>query len=176
MRAPRAHSCKPEIVGISGKETDVKRLMAPQFGIGKIRLSEAPNPIHRVAHPVKSPNILKHGPPPSKPASVADLVARGWSYDVVSMTKTHAVVEFYNPVVVMQREARTILRGMLPEAHRHGGHQALRPGKTHKDHESGAWKQHMDNRAAHAELNRGRSPDYHVISEKKDHKKGKGKK
>lgn len=154
------------------------KIIAPQFGIGKIHLpvEPKPKPHHRAAKPVKAPHATpKHSPSPPKPASVADLVARGWVHEVVSTTKTHAVVEFHNPLVVTQRETRTILRGMLPETHRHGGHHALHPGKTAKDHESGAWKQHLDNQAAHAAENRGHAVTYHVIGEK-DHKKGKGKK
>lgn len=172
MRAPRAYSCRSEIVGISGKEMDMK-VIAPQFGIGKIHLPVEPKPHNCATHPVKPHASKYHAPSSPKPASVADLVMRGWSHTVISTTKTHAVVEFHDPLTATRRETRTILRGMLPEASRH---PVLHPGKTRRDHESGVWKQHLDNQAAHAALNRGHALDYHAIGGKDDHKKGKDKK
>lgn len=159
MRAPRAHSCRPEIVGISGREIDMKQqLLAPQFGIGEIRRPKNPKPAHKtVSIPVETPSTRKaKRPPVPKPAVVADLVAEGWSHSVISITKTHAVVEFTSPVGNL-KEVRTILRGMLPDPGPRG-RPVLRLGKTDRDHDSGAWKQHLDNRVAHAEVNRGHVP------------------
>lgn len=161
MRAPRAHSYRPEIVGISDKERRMKQhVIAPQFGIGEIRRPKNPKPVHKSASlsidPPLASKIDRH--PAPKPMVVAELAAKGWSHGVVSVTRTHAVVEFTSPVGNL-KEVRTILRGMLPdpEARRR---PVLRLGKTDRDHESGAWKQHLDNRAAHAEVNRGHVPDH----------------
>lgn len=60
------------------------------------------------------------------------------------------------------REERTILRDMLPNPApvKHHGRPVLHLGKTARDHETGSWKQHLDNKAAHAELNRGHAVDH----------------
>ncbi len=170
--APRAFSYMLGIVGISGKERkmgmegfDRIAVFAPQFGIGKDRLKGTPRGEEsvKIAHTVSGPtkSLRKLDQRPASALGVAELVGKQWSHHVVNTTKTHAVVVFTSPDSSM-REERTILRDMLPNPApvKHHGRPVLHLGKTARDHETGAWKQHLDNRAAHAELNRGHAVDH----------------
>jgi hypothetical protein len=150
-------------VGISGKEKkmewDGQMICAPQFGLGKARFRRDVKGVPRHEKPVKP--LQKLDQRPTSALCVAELVEKEWSHRVVSTTKTHAVVEFFSPNGGM-REERTILRGMLPVpvSVGRGGRPVLHLGKTARDHETGSWKQHLDNRAAHAEMNRGHATDH----------------
>ncbi|MBP9752174.1 MAG: hypothetical protein KBD19_05000 [Candidatus Moranbacteria bacterium] len=159
----------PGIVGIFGKERKMgmeSKLIAPQFGIGKAHLHEHSRSKTggRDAHPVSRKPAKLSPELDQRPASVlcvAELVRKQWSHRIVSMTKTHAVVEFTRPDGGA-REERTILRDMLPTLAppKQHGRPILHLGKTHRDHENGSWQQHRDNKAAHADLNRGHAIDH----------------
>ena len=143
-------------------------ILAPQFGIGKDRLrrgKETPasgnaviaNVRNQTSMPAESTRAQLDQRPASA-LSVVELVERRWSYRVAGTTKTHATVEFTSPDGSM-REERTILRNMLPDPG-YSKRPTIHLGKTARDHETGAWKQHLDNKAAHAELNRGYAVDH----------------
>jgi hypothetical protein len=163
----------PEIVGISGEERRMewerREICAPQYGIGKERFKPKPSKSNgqaEVTRPVSKNPAKSSRQLDQRPASalcVAELVEKGWSHRVVGMAAGQVAVEFTSQDGSM-RETRTILRDMLPTPTpapaSHRARQVFHLGKTRRDHETGAWKQHLDNRAAHAELNRGHAVDH----------------